>query len=1806
MSTGLPTRQRSLSSNTRPSISSSVSSRGRADNDFEDQFDPCAATGSSFLFAQGSSIACIQHDTLALERRFDKHKEPIVLIAVDNVSEWGAGRLIVSIDAGQTAIVWDLLTGDEVARFESYVRIRIAAWMKNGHVSFGNSQGSVINFDPTTSEHDSARTIFDPITALAPATDCSTFAIGYMNGSILITTLKPTFTILHTLSTSRAPSPIINLAWHASSTKQKSEMLATQSLDGDLRVWSVTKPATADTPKVIRMLKRGDTEDAGWSWIAWSKNGRVIQHSEGETWAWDVRTKHVAYEPIPTIEGIRGMANYGPSAALFTIGPNHTVQQYDLSPPALVKTARHDPYVKASSVHGSQKSSHKGSRTPVASARIPGTAPPIAIRRTQDKRAGPASLSTIQKASQDRESAIDHARSLRSKIGSPDSTISRTESIASQSSVGGGRYQSSYAASGTTFSTFAPSMIARESVTSPFYARTSSVASSGRRSRSSRLRQEVIMSPEDNFVDLFPYVRARLSNMPFTQAESIDLANSTPDELRRHMLRVVFGWEGGDIEDLIRDEIRHHTPGSMNGLLLQKWLGEVNVDQMAEAIASGASGGSDWMLLALSQMDGQGSTSKLGQAFVQRLLQQGDIHTSATILLGMGDREDAVEVYVSRNYYMEAILLTCMLFPEDWQRQAHLVRRWGEFVVENSQQHLAIRCFSCTGVEAPGSWASPSQASFMTNHSQQSLPQIISPPTSPPAAHNMGGMNRMTAKNASLKLITSFGKAEQHRYNMASQRTDDRTPTNGPGITPIADSALSPGGTPSTFLRPTSRIKTTLNTPVGYQRSRLPSIGETPIDVAPPDNFLTSRPQALPTPDNSGSDREPERKSNILTQQATVLESTIEEPPLTLSSARYDPGNVTPSQTPKTAMPTTAIKETLPPLAQELFSKFNQSSSIRNGSRDRKPDGLHIQMPSLTQLNLSAYVNTPTGSARSIDHRRSNTWSARNDGRDDTKSPLITGQSWTSSMKSPSVSGRSIDDYISSLDTAALEKKKVDKQTRTGRNKHRDDKSESGTNKSRSRHRRQHREPSQEDRGRNSQRYIRPAKRSPSSPKPMSPEDLQMYRNVHSQSIDSMMSRESSPEVSIKERRKGSGEARLALKDRSQSKTSAYSHTTARRGISPPGIPGSATGSDFGHSVRSVKSSRQTSPNGLLSPYRGRSKSKGPLGSVTRSPSSPLPMSPQVKYYKRSEDEDDDNPLRLVEANRQRIRSTHRSQSRRPQERGSSSRRDPSPDRRRLPKEEPRFQQINKRTTEIPPLPKLDAEEARKVSDPDTNTSDSAASNLHRTRSRKTLKKEAAARELEARRESLSAKSIHSMIPSPASFTSGHIGRPPPSRSHSDFTSNSPSMHWNGLTTPPSQYGGLGEIREVADPIDSRPSTVGPTLGLPATPRAMRHPRYQSSQADQIPAIPEFPSTMRPDPFTAPLQQTQYQSTFAQTYATGQPMREIQRSMSVPIPESDLPDHRPMDMAAHPAFNRNIRGSKRPNFLPLGEIGAPGGPHRRGSSISEYAKMQHQMPQASPEKQAILSIDQRLASMGNRAFRNSNESDLPPPVLPELQHLVSSMGQNTQMIPPPPPPPPAPPGSTISHNSMSSGSGVGVINIVMDDEPHSRSGTPIVEVPPPPPGQLQPTTFVRAGSVNGHRDGPLPPPPPPAPGHHKMEIHLPPSTYYSHQQQQQVQQSPPPLLSPPTSDGSIAGGGGGGGSGGHRRGRSIDQFGKNFKSLTERMRSTSRGRNNAAISSAKISPRQPTHYEDMPTPPQMPNLPTNPYESRTGVPGSYF
>ena len=1363
------------------------------------------------------------------------------------------------------------------------------------------------------------------------------------------------------------------------------------------------------------------------------------------------------------------MACFGPQATLFTLGPNHTVQQYDTNPPALTKEVQYLPMAPPPAPAPSVAAN--------PAQRIPGAAPPIAVSRGPETDRGAASLSIIQRTSNEMQ-AIEHARHLRNEMASPLSATSRTDTMSTTSSNRAYPRHlpsiSSRAQSGTTFSTISPSMVGRDSLfsgTTSIYPSTASMASSGRRSKGSRLRQEVIRSPEHTYLDLFPRSRIRLGSMTYEQPEPLDQENMSSDDLRKRMLEVVFGW-GDDIEALIKDELLHQQPGSQSAVLLSKWLGDAESDMMTASGMSDNVSEIDWMMMALSNMGASASMNKMGESMVQRLLRKGDFHTAATVLLSLGDREDAVEVYVSRSFYMEAILLTCLAFPTDWQRQAHLVRRWGEFVVENSQQHLAIRCFSCTGVEPPIPWSSPSPRAVNT---PPGISSILSPPVSPPTA---SAPTRMTTKNSALKVITSFEAPAQPQFKFPGLASTDRTPTNGPGVTPIAESAISPGGTPGGFDRRQARGMNSLAgrmiTPGGYHRNRLPSIGETPVDVKLP---AFPRPSQLPTPDNSGSDAEKERENYLRSQTSDAkTEKEVEEaPPLLLSSARYDPGTPATGKTPMTAVPQTSVRTTiLPNPSEESFSAFKEKSRNRNGSRDRKPDGLHIRMPSQDQVQTTHYISSAGISSQPAEHRRSNTLNSLHSaglstGISDTRSPSVSGQSWAST-KSPSVSGRSIDQYISSLEEAGSRSRKT-----KHRSERRGESREGRPSKSRSKHRTHERS---EDRGRVDRRYVRPAKRSPSSPKPMSPETYLEPNGV--ESIDAQVAGIRSPISEGRYTRDDSRQPKNASKIRSGSKASDYSHRTVRH-RSPEGVFDSNLGSEasFG---RSKASSRQPSPRGFLDPNgRGRSKSKN-QGSIARSPSSPLPMSmsPQAQFYQAS-DEDDD-PMRIVEANRHRLRSRHRSGSRRPRERGSSSRRDKSPDRRRA------HEGYHLRVPDIdePRQQPGSAIEPGRASG-DEMFSPALEPRLERQKSARTQKKEIAARELEARRESLLRNPEAPPIPHPDEVSNARPSAP--YRAQTDL-SNSPTS-WNPVVSQHEsrRYPVTPVAMENRDFVNRAAS-----VGLPATPRAMRHPRYDKQES--IPAVPEIPESVQPLP---------------ETFYTG-----IPRSMSAPVPDQLPPT--PVDLPTHPAFHRALRPGKRSNFSPLGDIGQ----QRHKRSSDSPTKSHGPFP---------AGIDETLHAADSGVQVVSVDD---PPLLPELQHL-------SMPPPPPPPPPPFPYRNDPESSSLSSNSNVGVIKMVLDNEPEDEGN--VFGAPPPPPEII---------SMRNTRS----PPPPPEIISMRNTRSPPIGTTVS----------PPPSLSRS------------GSAGRHHRGRS-DNFKNNIKGITDRLRSTSRGRN---TKSPDQTTNTPSPYESVP------------------------
>jgi WD40 repeat protein len=98
---------------------------------------PCAATASMFVFAQDREVLCYTHNPLAFARSFSQHTDAIEFLVVNDCGVSGSGRLVLSYDAGRLAIVWDLRTGDIIAKFSSYDEITSVAWMRDDNVVFG-------------------------------------------------------------------------------------------------------------------------------------------------------------------------------------------------------------------------------------------------------------------------------------------------------------------------------------------------------------------------------------------------------------------------------------------------------------------------------------------------------------------------------------------------------------------------------------------------------------------------------------------------------------------------------------------------------------------------------------------------------------------------------------------------------------------------------------------------------------------------------------------------------------------------------------------------------------------------------------------------------------------------------------------------------------------------------------------------------------------------------------------------------------------------------------------------------------------------------------------------------------------------------------------------------------------------------------------------------------------------------------------------------------------------------------------------------------------------------------------------------------------------------------------------------------------------------------------------------------------------------------------------------------------------------------------------------------------------------------
>lgn len=388
--------------------------------------------------------------------------------------------------------------------------------------------------------------------------------------------------------------------------------------------------------------------------------------------------------------------------------------------------------------------------------------------------------------------------------------------------------------------------------------------------------------------------------------------------------------------------------------------------------------------------------------------------------------------------------------------------------------------FACTEKESTEPWTSPSaqQITFQNINTvvnpSPSIPEILSPPLSPPALTR--GPQRSIAKTSALKLITSFGDQSSSKSKFFSSNDGGQTPIAA-GVTPIAESAISPRGEDmsTAFLRPSNRSTFTTPTTARPQggRGRLPSIGEMPSD-----NNLrgTARLAAKPAPgiesltppyDSSAKHGHASKKSaderNLNMGLALQRAATASPMMMRDSPRRREPPPPSPG-----------------PESQAALLASGRNS--RNGPRQRMPNGLELQLQSLDDA-VTSDVTSPEQSVTSArfhwPSRRRGPGSITSSNSVAVSSAAASAISGTSSRHHRGHGQKSLDDYISSIEAAKVRSRG---NSRDGRSKTRDS----------SRTRNGGARDQSDDRGRTSARGYTPkgGKRSPRSPVPMSPEEL--------------------------------------------------------------------------------------------------------------------------------------------------------------------------------------------------------------------------------------------------------------------------------------------------------------------------------------------------------------------------------------------------------------------------------------------------------------------------------------------------------------------------------------------------------------------------------------------------------------------------------------------------------------------------------------------------------------------------------------------
>jgi hypothetical protein len=661
------------------------------------------------------------------------------------------------------------------------------------------------------------------------------------------------------------------------------------------------------------------------------------------------------------------------------------------------------------------------------------------------------------------------------------------------------------------------------------------------------------------------------------------------------------------------------------------------------------------------------------------------------------------------------------------------------------------------------------------------------------------------------------------------------------------------------------------------------------------------------------------------------------------------------------------LADHMPSPAQGAFSHSNKTSRLRNGSRDRKPDGLSLRMadiviedPGLATGTTSSSIQTyGTISAASPSVRSNRSMQSRR--TDVLPSPAIT----EASMKSAKI--RSIDEYVNQVDEA----------THNRSNSKRPESRTRGATETRTISRSRAASTTSEPRGR---RYIKPAKRSPSSPISMSPDDpaLQMHAFSKESSDDEKFYKIASPtESTMSQRRARSrGHATGTSQGRASSRAGRRAEST-----DPQGRPRS-------RSRPPMPQGRPHSPDRDVG-RRGRSRAMGD-DVARRSPESPVSMMiggvEETVPGRRPRDQSIGDKVRSRGVSANRASSPDRKG---PRERSQSA---------KAPMGEPR--------RESPP---------RRASSRQMSRSRMPRLQTDFTDGPQTKNKALAQRELEARRLSLARRPSAPSIPHPSELGLSRL-----------------AIYDEGFNIPSEQM----LIRShTADPEASRrytqstlgTSTTSVPIGLPATPRAMRHPKYMTadpSEHDGVPAVPQLPSTYRPLDGSQP----------------PPPPPPPAEGGLLTLPTSVFqPPTRAASAPPEKAWNTATaqRRSSRQDSMNMRP------PHQRMGSLNEIVVSPLPAPD-SPEGVSAVFESSVVIIEDPDSHRMSGE------ILPELQHLAM------------PPPPPPPIGFHSAQNA--SATSLGVINISIDESGRAVTA-PTIDVisPSSPPATTGSPSAIRQG-----------------------------------------------------------------------------------------------------------------------------------------------